>query len=311
RHAVRVRYLREERDTVEALARIAVATAQGATIPLGQLARFEYVRGPQVIKAEDTLKTAYITFVAAAGLAAGDAAEQVRAELDRRRAAGALVLPDGVTYELAGDYENQVRSEQRLVVLIPVALLIVFFLLYIQFRRTSTALIIYTGVVIAVAGSFILLWLYTRPGFLALSAAGIDLRALAHIAPIKLSVAVWVGIIALIGIATDNGVVLATYVKQQLERAPLTSVDDIRERIVIAGQRRVRACLMTTATTILALLPVITGTGRGSDVMAPMAVPVLGGAWATLLTLLVVPVLQGWVAERRFARAQTEAGATE
>ena len=223
--------------------------------------------------------------------------DRAGAYLDRRKADGTLTLPGGVTYEFAGDYENQVRSERRLSVLVPIALLIVFFLLYLQFRRITTTVIIYIGVAIAVAGSFALVWLYARPGFLDRSLAGMNLGDLFQVGAIKMSVAVWVGVIALIGIATDNGVVMATYLKQQFDRGPASSLADIRARVVIAGQRRVRACLMTTATTILALLPVITSQGRGSDVMVPMAIPVLGGTVFALLTLFVVPVLYSWVEE--------------
>ena len=300
--------MREERDSVEALSRVLVSAPSGQHIPLGQLVSFEYVRGPQVIKSEDTFKTAYITFGAEKGFSEVDVVEQASADLAERAATGQLHLPAGVTYEFAGDYENQARSERRLTILIPVALVIVFFLLYLQFKRTSTTLIIYSGVAIAVAGGFILVWLYGRPGFFDFSFLGADMRDLFQVGTIKLSVAVWVGVIALIGIATDNGVVMATYLDQQMASGSVQSLDDIHDRVMIAGERRVRACLMTTATTILALLPVVTSQGRGSDVMVPMAIPVLGGIWVALLSLFVVPVLYSWVEESKWRWAQRRLG---
>jgi Cu(I)/Ag(I) efflux system membrane protein CusA/SilA len=189
-----------------------------------------------------------------------------------------------------------------LVLLIPVALTLVFLLLYLQFRRVVTTLIIYSGVVLCVAGGFILIWLYGQPWFLNFELFGTDMQHLFHIGTVNLSVAVWVGVIALLGIATDTGVVMATYLAQRFRAAPAHTVEEVRDRAVEAGRRRVRPCLMTTATTALALLPVITSQGRGADVMVPMALPSVGGMGAILLTLFVVPVLYAWVEERRLDR---------
>jgi len=310
RYAVRVRYMRDERGSIDAIKRILVDTPSGQQIPLGQLARMEYVRGPQVIKSEDTFKTAYLTFGKNRGTAEVDVVAEAERLLEKMRADGALKLPDGVTYEFAGSYENQVRSEHRLMMLIPLALAVVFMLLYLQFRRTSTTLIIYSGVLVAVAGSFLLLWLYGRPGFLDFSLFGVNMRDLFQVGPINLSTAVWVGFIALVGIATDNGVVLATYIRQQFDAGPATTRSEIRERVTRAGVRRVRACLMTTATTVLALLPVITSTGKGSDVMVPMAIPILGGMAAALLTLFIVPLLYAALEEARLGPGLPPAAVT-
>jgi len=299
RYPVRVRYMRDERSSVGAIKRILVATPTGQQIPLGQLARIEYVRGPQVIKSEDTFKTAYLTFGKKRGLAEVDVVAEADAFLQAAIDDGSLKLPDGVTYGFAGSYENQVRSEKRLMLLIPIALALVFMLLYLQFRRTSTTLIIYSSVLVAVAGGFILLWLYSRPGFVDFSLFGVNMRELFQVGPVNLSTAVWVGIIALVGIATDNGVVLATYIKQQFAVGPAKTVAEVRDRVTRAGKRRVRACLMTTATTVLALLPVITSTGKGADVMVPMAVPILGGMAAALLALFIVPVLYAALEETK------------
>ena len=120
--------------------------------------------------------------------------------------------------------------------------------------------------------------------------------------PINLSVAVWVGFIALFGIATDDGVVMATYLKQTFARLAPKSKQDVRTAVIEAGQKRIRPCLMTTATTLLALLPILTSTGRGSDIMIPMAIPSFGGMLVALITLFVVPVLYSWNAEFQLKR---------
>jgi Cu(I)/Ag(I) efflux system membrane protein CusA/SilA len=140
------------------------------------------------------------------------------------------------------------------------------------------------------------------PGFLDLEVAGTNLRDLLQIGPVNLSVAVWVGFIALFGIAADNGVVMASYLDQSFAKAPPRTVGEVRAATLSAGRRRIRPTLMTTATTLLALLPILTSTGRGADVMVPMAIPAFGGMLIALLTLFVVPVLYCARGERRAKR---------
>ena len=132
---------------------------------------------------------------------------------------------------------------------------------------------------------------------------GADLRELFSVHPINLSVAIWVGFIALFGIATDDGVVIATYLDQSFAQNPTRSQAGIRAATLEAGLRRIRPCLMTTATTLLALVPILTSSGRGSDIMIPMAIPSFGGMCVELVTLFVVPVLYCAVAEARAERA--------
>ncbi len=302
RYPVRVRYMREERDSLEALERIFVATKTGEQIPLTQLATMSYVRGPQVIKSEDTFLTSYVLFDRNPDVSEVTAVQQAQEVIRSRIESGELEVPAGVSYEFAGSYENQLRSEQRLAVLIPVALVLVFILLYLQFHRIVVSAIIYSGVVVAIAGGFLLVWLYGQPWFLDFSVMGMPMRDLFQVGTINLSVAVWVGFIALIGIATDDGVVMSTYLKQVFERHPPKNVDEVRQRTLEAGTRRIRPCLMTTATTILALLPVITSRGRGSDLVVPMALPAVGGMLIALITLFVVPVLFCAVEEWRVKR---------
>jgi Cu(I)/Ag(I) efflux system membrane protein CusA/SilA len=302
RYPVRVRYMREERDSLEALSQIFVPTPGGEQIPLTQLAEIRYIRGPQMIKSEDTFLTSYVLFDRHPNSAEVETVEQARGAIQSKIDSGELTVPEGVSFAFSGSYENQVRSEKRLLMLIPVALVLIFILLYLQFHRIATSIIIYTGVAVAVSGGFVLLWLYGQPWFLDVELLGTPMRDLFQVGTVNMSVAVWIGFIALVGIATDDGVVMSTYLKQRFEEEPVRSAQQVRLRTIDAGTRRVRPCLMTTATTILALLPVITSQGRGSDIMVPMALPVIGGMAIELMTLFVVPVLYCALEEHKLAR---------
>ena len=303
RYPVRVRYMREERDSIEALDHVSVPTPNGEQIPLTQLAQIRYVRGPQMIKSEDTFLTSYVLFDRDRDVAEVEAVEQAQAAIESRIDSGELVVPAGVNFDFSGSYENQLRSERSLMLLIPVALALVFILLYLQFHRVAVSAIIYSGVAVAVSGGFVLLWLYGQPWFLDFSVMGTSMRDLFQVGTVNMSVAVWIGFIALVGIATDDGVVISTYLKQRFEQEPPTTIEEVRARTLEAGVRRVRPCLMTTATTILALLPVITSQGRGSDVMVPMALPSVGGMTIELMTLFVVPALFCALEEGKLRRA--------
>jgi len=303
RFAVRARYQRELRDRVETMARILVPGKEGTQVPLSQMAEVRYVRGPQAIKSEDTFLVGYVLFDKREGRAEVDVVEACRAHLAAKRDSGELVIPPGVSYEFAGSYENQQRAQRKLRLVLPAALFVIFMILYVQFRSVATTLVVFSGVFVAWAGGFILLWLYARPWFLDFSVFGVDMRELFQVHTINLSVAVWVGFLALFGIATDNGVVQSTYLDQVFRRRRPRTREAIREATVVAALRRVRPCLMTSATTILALVPVLTSVGRGSDVMVPMAIPSLGGMLVVLLSIFVVPVLYCLVQEVRRGRA--------
>jgi len=233
------------------------------------------------------------------GFAEVSVIENAQGRIMEKIDSGALIVPEGVNYQFTGTYENQVRAEKTLSVVVPLALLLIFLILYFQFRSVSTSLMVFSGIAVAFAGGFILIWLYGQPWFMNFSFLGQNLRELFQMHSINLSVAVWVGFIALFGIATDDGVVMATYLAQRFRAEPPQTIEQVRESAIGAAQRRVRPCLMTTATTALALLPVITSQGRGADVMVPMALPSVGGMGAILLTLFVVPVLYAWVEERK------------
>jgi Cu(I)/Ag(I) efflux system membrane protein CusA/SilA len=299
RFPVRVRYMRELRDSIESLGRILVPAPDGTQIPLTQLAKIKYVRGPQVIKSEDTFLVGYVLFDMKPGYAEVNVVEQARDYLNHKIESGEFQIPAGVSFAFAGSYENQVRSEKKLIVVLPLALFIIFMLIYFQFKSTMTTTLVFSGIIVCWAGGFLMLWFYAQPWFLNFSIFGTDMRVLFQVHSMNLSVAVWVGFLALFGIATDNGVIMATYLKQIFSKRTPSSVKDIREATIEAGERRVRPCLMTTATTILALIPVLTSTGRGSDVMVPMAIPSFGGMTINIITLFLVPVLYCAIEEFR------------
>ncbi|MFU8848411.1 MAG: efflux RND transporter permease subunit [Opitutales bacterium] len=291
RYPVRVRYPRERRNEIEDLGNVLVAAADGTQVPLAEVVNISYERGPQMIRSEDTFLVSYVTFGGQRDMAEVDVVEAARAYLDHKVASGELSVPPGVSWHFAGDYENQLRAAATLRVVLPIAMGIIFLILYFQFKTVATTLIVFSGIAIAWAGGFIALWFYGQPWFADFNVFGMNMRDLFQVGPVNLSVAVWVGFLALFGIAVDNGVVVATYLRQLLrERQPDTPAG-IREVAVEAGLRRLRPCLMTTATTILALLPVLTATGRGADIMLPMALPSVGGMFFVLLTLVAVPVL--------------------
>ncbi|MGB5675296.1 MAG: efflux RND transporter permease subunit, partial [Gemmatimonadota bacterium] len=308
RYPVRVRYPRERRNSMEDLGRILVPGSAGEQIPLTQLASIEYVRGPQMIKSEDTFLVSYVLFDKKSGESEVEVVERAQATLQQRQDDGSLVLPTGVSYEFAGSYQNQVRSMQRLRLVIPVALLLIFLLLYLQFGRVSTTLMVFSGIAVAWAGGFLLLGLYGQGWFLDLSFFGSNLRDVFQVGPVHLSVAVWVGFLALFGIASDDGVVMASYLKQVFARRRPENVIEVRDAVLEAGRKRIRPCLMTTATTVLALLPVLSSTGRGSELMLPLAIPVFGGMLVELVTLFVVPLLWAAREERALSRAPSSQG---
>jgi Cu(I)/Ag(I) efflux system membrane protein CusA/SilA len=225
--------------------------------------------------------------------------EQAHAYLKAKIASGALELPPGVTYAFSGTYENQVRSEKKLLVVLPLVLFLILIILYLQFRSTLTALFVFTGVFVAWSGGFILIWLYGQEGFFDFEIFGTNMRHLFQMDHINLSVAIWVGFIALFGIATDDGVIMATYLRQQFREKDPRTKEAIRAAALRAGERRIRPCLMTTATTLLALLPVLTSTGKGADIMVPMAIPSFGGMLMAVVTVFIVPTLYCAVEEMR------------
>ncbi len=291
RYPVRVRYMRELRDQIESLGRILVPAPDGTQIPLEQLATINYFRGPQVIKSEDTFLVGYVLFDMRPGNAEVDVVEQAQDYLQYKIETGELEIPSGVSYVFAGNYENQVRAQRTLSWVLPLALFIIFMILYLQFKSAARTWLVFSGILVAWAGGFLMIWLYGQGWFLDFSVFGVQMRQLFQVHPLNLSVAVWVGFLALFGIATDDGVIMTTYLDQRFRRQTPKTTEEIRLAALEAGLRRVRPCLMTTATTVIALIPVLTSTGRGSDVMVPMAIPSFGGMLLEVITMFVVPVL--------------------
>lgn len=300
RYPVRVRYQRELRDSIEEIDNILVAGTDGQQIPLKQLAKINYVRGPQVIKNEDTFLTGYVLFDKLKGYAEVDVVESAEAYLNSLIKSRELILPDGVKYHFAGSYENQIRAEKKLRVVLPLAMFIIFILLFMHFKNIPNTMMVFSGIAVAWAGGFILIWLYGQSWFLDGELWGINFRDLFSIKAINLSVAVWVGFLALFGIATDDGVVMGTYLKDQFGKEKYDDIHSLRSAVIQGAQRRIRPCLMTTATTLLALLPVLSSTGRGSDVMVPMAIPSFGGMLVVQLSVFLVPCLFSMVKEVQY-----------
>jgi Cu(I)/Ag(I) efflux system membrane protein CusA/SilA len=300
RFPVRVRYPRELRDDPEALEKILVPTATGSQIPMGQIVDFKFHRGPQAIKSEETFLVGYVLFDKQEEYSEVTAVADARSLIQSKIDSGDLEVPAGVSFKFSGNYENQVRAEKRLSLILPMVLLIIFLILYFQFRSVSTAMMVFTGIALAFSGGFIILWLYGQNWFMDFALFGTNFRDLFQVQPINLSVAVWVGFIALFGIATDDGVLMASYLDQSFARNKIDGIQGVRKAVLAAGQRRIKPAIMTSATTIIALLPILSSTGRGSDIMIPMAIPAFGGMLVAAITYFIVPVLYAIREERRF-----------
>ena len=275
RYPVRVRYERNLRERLDELDRLPVVTHSGEVVPLSLLANMTTTWGPGVINSEDARLVAHVSFSPSGTLGDLETVEAVETSLRNAQETGALNLPTGYAVTAVGSFQNQIEANRRLMWVIPLVVVINLFIIYLQFRHFPITVAVFAGIPVAFAGGMI---------FLAANS-------------IEINTAVWVGFIALFGIAVDDGVVMATYLDQVFTRKRLASIADIRAATVEAGRKRIRPCLMTTFTTIIALLPVIYSTGRGSDVAKAMAWPVIGGMAVELLTLFVVPVLYAGIKE--------------
>jgi Cu(I)/Ag(I) efflux system membrane protein CusA/SilA len=291
RFPVRVRYAREFRDNPDDLKKILIPTPAGVQVELGELASIEYVRGPQVIKSEDTFLTGYVIFDMEEGNAETNVVEDAQALLKDKIDSGEFQLPAGVTYRFTGNYENQIRASKRLMIVVPVSLIVILLILYFQFKSILPSLMVFSGIFVAFSGGFIMIWLYGQDWFLNFSFSGVHMRDLFQMHTINLSVAVWVGFIALFGIATDDGVIMGTYLTQVFDKEKPKNIKEIRTSVLQAGAKRVRPAMMTAAVAVIALIPVLTATGKGADVMVPMAIPSFGGMLLQVMTMFVVPVL--------------------
>jgi len=291
RYNIRVRYPLELRNDPEKIKNILINTPTGNQIPLGDLIRVKYEQGPQSIKSEDGFLIGYVLFDKEENYSEVDVVENAQNYLDEKIANGELEVPFGITYRFAGNYEQQLRANKRLGIVIPIALILIFLILYFQFKSVMTSFFVFSGVFVAFSGGFIMIWLYGQDWFMNFEMFDTNMRDLFQMKTVNLSVAVWVGFLALFGIATDDGVLVATFLKDSFKKNKPKTKNEIRDAVVEGGKRRVKPAMMTTATTILALLPVLSSTGKGSDIMLPMAIPSFGGMVLNIVTMFTVPVL--------------------
>jgi Cu(I)/Ag(I) efflux system membrane protein CusA/SilA len=267
RYPVNVRYPRELRGNLEELRQVAVHTPMGHTVPLGQVADLTVTKGPPAIKSENARRTAWI-FVDLSTDDVGGYVEQARKVVESR-----VALPDGVSLVWSGQYEYMARANERLAMVIPVTLAIIFILLYAHFRQLGETMMVMIGtIVFAPIGGIWLLYL----------------------ADYNLSIAAGVGFIALAGLAAETGVVMIVYLDEACERytdrGMMRSIDDLKAAIMEGAVDRVRPKLMTVATTMIGLLPIMYGTETGTRVMKRIAAPMVGGlVSSTILTLVLIP----------------------
>jgi Cu(I)/Ag(I) efflux system membrane protein CusA/SilA len=280
RYPIRIRLARDFREDMEAIQRINVPSSNGAQVPLAQLADISTVLGPQEIKGERGLLVGYVT-MNTRDRDEVSVVQDAEALLQQALKDGRLTLPPGYYWEWSGQFENQVRATKRMQVLVPITLGIMFVMLYLGFQRWWIAPVIFFGVLVSASGGFIMLALWG----------------------VNLSVAVWVGFLVLFGVVDDDGVVIGTYLEGVFKDRTFTSKEEIREAVIDAGLKRIRPCLMTIATTVLALMPIFWATGRGADVMMPMAIPSVGGMAISLITLFIVPCVFSAVEEWKWKRA--------
>ena len=276
RYPIRIRYKKELRDRIDELKRVLVPSPLGQHIhiPLEQLADINIVTGPAAIQSENGLLRATVLL----NVQGRDLIGFVEAA--KKRVEKNVAFPPGYSLVWAGQYENQIRANNRLKLLVPIALLINLLIIFWGIKNLKNSIIIFSAVPIAMMGGLILLWL----------------------GDFNTSVAVWVGFIALFGIAVDDGVVMMTYLQTIVKDSKPSNWNELRECIVAAGTKRIRPLLMTTMTTVFALLPIMVSTSTGSEVMKPMAIPILGGMLVELITLFVVPVTFSYFEQKRMDR---------
>jgi len=275
RYPINVRYQRDFRDTPDELGRVLVATPSGVQVPLKSVARLSFSRGPAMIRDEGGQLTGYV-FIDLKTDDYGSYVNQANKLLTRE-----LRLPSGFNYRWSGEFEFQLRARQRLKLILPVVFFAIFMLLYMIFRSVTEALVLIFPTLYAMSGGFLLQWLL---GY-------------------NFSVAVWVGYIALFGIAVETGVVMVVYLHEALNRRIRTgielSAEEIERATIEGAVQRLRPKLMTVTAVLASLVPILWESGIGSDVMKPIAAPVVGGMiTSTIHVLILVPVFFVMVKER-------------
>ena len=267
RYPINVRYQRDFRDSVDELRRVLIATPSGAQIPIQQIANLSFSRGPAMIRDEDGQLTGYV-YIDLNTSDYGGFVQQASNLLQQK-----LRLPAGYTYQWSGEYEFELRARQRLKLILPVVFFVIFMLLYMVFHSVTEATVLIFPTLYAMTGGLILQWLLKY----------------------NFSVAVWVGYIALFGIAVETGVVMVVYLHEALDRRLATGMplkhEDIEAAAIEGAVQRLRPKLMTVFAVLASLVPILWETGIGSDVMKPIAAPIVGGMiTSTIHVLILVPV---------------------
>ncbi|MFQ5604389.1 MAG: efflux RND transporter permease subunit [bacterium] len=268
RYPINVRYARELRDDLESLQRVLVPTANGAQVPIGQLAEIVPTTGPPMIRSEAGSKVGFV-FVDVEDKDYGRYVQKAQKHILEK-----VAIPPGYTLAWAGQYKYLQRLREKLKIVIPITIFLIFMLLYFNFKSIPKSLIVMLSVPFAAIGAVWLLWL-------------LDYNT---------SVAVWVGIIALAGVAAETGVVMIVYLDEYFDRyqreGRMNSLENLHDAVTGGAVQRVRPKMMTVGTTILGLLPIMWSAGTGADVMKRIAAPMVGGlVTSTILTLLVIPAI--------------------
>ena len=279
RYPINVRYSRDFRGGIEQLRRVVIATPTGAQIPISEVAKVYFSRGPAMIRDEDGLLTGYVYL----DLSTKDYGGFVRKA--NRLLHDKLKLPPGYTYKWSGEYEFELRAKERLKIIVPIVFFVIFLLLYMVFHSVTEAAVLIFPTFYAMTGGLLLqYWL----GY-------------------NFSVAVWVGYIALFGIAVETGVVMVVYLHEALDRRLASAVplqhEDIEAAVIEGAVQRLRPKLMTVCAVLASLVPILWETGVGSDVMKPIAAPIVGGMiTSTIHVLILVPVFFALMKERALRR---------
>jgi Cu(I)/Ag(I) efflux system membrane protein CusA/SilA len=270
RYPIQVRYERSVRERLDDLRKVSVVAPTGEVVPLERLAKVTTTWGPGAINSENARLVAHVSFSPSGVTGDLETVEAVMKSLRAARENGALKFPAG-NFEMqpVGSFQNQIEANHRLMWIVPIVILINLLLHYLHFRNLAISLVVFSGIPVAASG-----------GMIAVAVMGIDMNT-----------AMWVGFIALFGLAADDGIVMATHMRTLLKRRKIRSVEDIRNAIYEAGLKRIRPCTMTTITTLVALLPILLSSGRGADVARAMALPVFGGMLIEPFTTFIVPTL--------------------
>lgn len=268
RYPINIRYSRELRDNLGALRRVLVPTPSGAQIPLEYLTDFKIRKGPPVIKSENSRQTAWL-YVDLRDIDVGTYVKNARKIVDEQ-----ITFPEGYSLVWSGQYEYMERAQQRLRVVVPITLVVIFLLLYFNFKNLAESLIVMASLPFALVGG---IWFMYILGY-------------------NFSVAVGVGFIALAGLAAETGVVMLVYLDNvftdKVRAGSMRSASDLYDAVIIGAVERVRPKLMTVTTTMLGLVPILWGTGAGSQTMKRIAAPIVGGmVSSTILTLIVIPAI--------------------